>query len=569
MKILGISSGYHDSAAALLDNGIPVAMAHEERFTRIKHDPSFPKNAIDFVLKVGRTESKNLDYAVFYEKPFLKFERFILSSLSFFPYTSKIFREGILSWFKQKFWIKALIHEYLNIDEDRILFVPHHLSHAASAFLCSPFEEAAIITIDGVGEWTTTAIGYGQDSRIELVQELKFPNSLGLLYSVFTGYLGFKVNDGEYKVMGLAPYGEPRYMDDINKIIDLKADGSFRLNLDYFSFHKSTEMPYNKKFLELFGEPRDKGMGHRFDQRHADIAASIQKLTEDIMIRLANYVYNKLGYTQLCIAGGVGLNSVANYRIIEKSNIENIFVQPAAGDAGGALGAALYVYYVLLNNKRIYKMEHAYYGSNYSSDEIKNFLEINSINYEKFSGNEISDYVAERLSYGKIIGWFQGQAEWGPRALGARSILADARRKDMLKMVNLKVKFRESFRPFAPSVIYEDTNQFFDLPKDHYPSRFMLYVCPVTRKTIDDNILPAVTHVDGSARPQVVKKELNPLYYNLLESFRERTGIGCLLNTSFNLSGEPIVNSPDNAYDSFKRSQIDELILGNFVIRKC
>ncbi len=568
MKILGISCYYHDSAAALVEDGIPIAMAQEERFTRVKHDPSFPGNAINFVLNQRKIEGSDLDYVVFYEKPFLKFERFIISALSFFPYTSRVFSEGNLSWIKKNFWVRTHISEKLDISEDKILFIPHHISHAASSFLCSPFDEAAILTVDGVGEWTTTAMGFGKGSEIVLTHELRFPHSLGLLYSVFTGYLGFKVNDGEYKLMGLAPYGTPRYLNEVNSLLDIKDDGSFRLNLDYFDFYRSTNFPYSDKFLQVFGKPRDTKMGHIFDQRHADIAASIQKLTEDILIKQVNRLCNETGFTDLCIAGGVGLNSVANYKILKNTPIKNLFVQPAAGDAGGALGAALYVYYSLLNNKKKYIMEHAYYGSSFTRNMVKSFLDSNNINYEEYSENEVSSYVAEGLDRGKIFGWFQGSAEWGPRALGNRSILADARRKEMLKTVNLRVKFRESFRPFAPSVMYEDADRFFDLPKDHYPSRFMLYVCPVTEKTKADDILPAITHVDGSARPQVVKKELSPSYYRLLENFKERTGIGCFLNTSFNLGGEPIVNSPKDAYESFMKCQIDELIIANFVVKR-
>ena len=376
------------------------------------------------------------------------------------------------------------------------------------------------------------------------------------------------MNDGEYKLMGLAPYGKPKYMDRMYKLIDIKDDGSFRLDLDFFSFHKSAKIPYSNNFIQLFGEPRDPRMEHIFDQRHADIAASIQKLIEGAMFRLVNYVCKETGLDDLCIAGGVGLNSVANYKILRNTPIANIFIQPAAGDAGGALGAALYVYYALLNNKRRYVMEHAYYGPNYGNSEIKDFLELNGITHEEYSDTEITNHVAEGLDKGKIFGWFRGAEEWGPRALGNRSILADARRKEMLRIVNLRVKFRESFRPFAPSVLYEDHDRFFCSPKDHYPSRFMLYVCPVTGKTIEANLLPAITHVDGSARPQVVMNEFNAPYYDLLNKFKEITGIGCFLNTSFNLAGQPIVNSPKDAYSSFMKSQIDELVLGNFVVER-
>jgi carbamoyltransferase len=363
MRILGISALYHDSAAALIDDGIPIAMAQEERFTRIKHDASFPKNAIDYCLRDGK--AKEIDYVVFYEKPFLKFERFILSNLSFFPHTRNQFRIGMLSWFKQKMWIKSQISDYLNIEDEKILFIPHHLSHAAASFYPSPFDEAAIITVDGVGEYTTTAVGYGCGTDIKFSRKIQFPHSIGLLYSTFTGYLGFQVNDGEYKVMGLAPYGKPSYTDKISKIIDIKNDGSFRLNLDYFSYHKSSEHPYNEKFLNLFGQPRDKKMGHQFTQRHADIAASVQKITEDILIKLSNYISHETKSKNLCIAGGVGLNSVANYKILKSSKFENIFIQPASGDAGGALGAALFVHHALLKNPRKFVMKHSYYGWKY------------------------------------------------------------------------------------------------------------------------------------------------------------------------------------------------------------
>lgn len=564
MRILGISAYYHDSAAALIEDGIPIAIAQEERFSRVKHDSRFPEKAIDFCL--SKTGNRTVDYVVFYEKPFIKFERFIISAVSFFPHSTGIFRQGMLSWLKQKMWIKGKIAEYFNIEDNKIFFVPHHLSHAAASFLCSPFDESAILTVDGVGEWTTTALGIGRGTEISLTKEICFPHSLGLLYSVFTGYLGFRVNDGEYKLMGLAPYGKPTYMSQINQLIDVKDDGSFRLNLKYFAYHKSTELPYNKKFIDLFGNPRDPTMGHQFDQRHADIAASIQTATEQVIIKLVNNLFNETGIDKLCISGGVGLNSVANYKILQKTPIKNIYIQPAAGDAGAALGAALYVYYHLFENKRKFIMEHAYYGSDFSKDQIKSFLASKNLNYQEYSNNELTDYVAEGIDKGKIYGWFQGAAEWGPRALGNRSILADARRKEMLKTVNMSVKFRESFRPFAPSVLYEDSDYLFDLQKDHYPSRFMLYVCPVKNEIIDKKLLPAITHVDGSARPQVVMKSLNPLYYDLLEKFKERSGIGCFLNTSFNLSGEPIVNSPENAYQSFIESRIDELVLGNFVI---
>ncbi len=562
MRILGISAHYHDAAAALVEDGIPIALAQEERFSRVKHDPSFPKKAIEFVMR--KAGAKHVEYVVFYERPFLKFERFTVSTLSFFPQSHPIFREGMLSWIKEKMWIRDQIADHVDVDKKNILFIPHHLSHAASAFLCSPFEEAAIVTIDGVGEWTTTAIGVGHREEIILHREIRFPHSIGLLYSTFTAHLGFRVNDGEYKVMGMAPYGNPTYVEKMSKLIDVKEDGSFRLDLDYFSFHVSTSLPYNERFLDLFGSPRDPKMEHRFEQRHADIARSIQEITERVMVNLAKKAHEDTGLNNLCIAGGVGLNSVANYKILKETPIKNIFVQPAAGDAGAALGAALYVYFYLLGNKRKYVMEHAYYGEEYTKEEIRGFLETRNVKYEEYSDNEIINYMAEEIDKGSILGLLQGCAEWGPRALGNRSILADARRKDMLKIVNLRVKFRESFRPFAPSVLYEDAEELFEIPADHYPSRFMLYVCPMKNRTL----LPAITHVDGSARPQVVLRQFSPRYYRLLEKFKELTGIGCFLNTSFNLSGEPIVNSPKDAYDSFSRSEMDVLVLEKFIVQK-
>jgi len=566
MRILGISADYHDAGAVLLDDGIPVAMGQEERFSRIKHDPQFPKKSIDFVL--AKSNCKSVDYVAFYEKPFIKFERFVFSTLSAFPFTSGLFRTGMLSWLKQKMWIKNEILDYLQVENENVFFIPHHLSHAAGSFLSSPYDEAGILTIDGVGEWTTTALGYGKENKISLQKEIRFPHSIGLLYSVFTGYLGFRVNDGEYKLMGLSPYGKPVYMDKIQRLVDVKEDGSYRLNLDYFSFQTSASMPYNRKFLNLFGEPRNPEMEHKFEQRHADIAASIQKFTEDIIIKLVNNIFQETKNENLCIAGGVGLNSVANYKILGATPIKNIYVQPASGDAGGALGAALYLYYSLMDNKREFILNAPYYGSDYTNSSIEEYLKSIKIDYEKFSDNERNSFIAESINEGKIIGLFQGRSEWGPRALGNRSIIADARRKEMLKTVNLSVKFRESFRPFAPSVLYEDADKLFNVPKDHYPSKFMLYVCPVSDSVKHQGSLPAITHVDGSARPQVVTDAINPRYFDILQKFKEISGVGCFLNTSFNLSGEPIVESPQNAYNSFMKSKMDLLVLENCVIKK-
>lgn len=560
MKILGISCNYHDSAAALVVDGIPTKMIQEERLSRIKHDPSFPEKSIEFVLE----NNKSVDYVTFYESPLLKFERFIFSTLSFYPYTRKQFKEGMLSFLKDKLWIRSKIHSIVDVDPENILFIPHHLSHAASSYLCSPFDESIILSLDGVGEWATTTVGVAnEDKGILISREIKFPHSLGLLYSTFTGYLGFKVNDGEYKLMGLAPYGNPIYVNRIKEnLIDIKKDGSYRLNLNYFSFHKSTNVPFNNKFIDLFGAPRDPKSNHLFEQRHADIAASIQKLTEEIIIKMVNDIYIPTQCKNLCISGGVGLNGVANYKILKETPIENIFIQPASGDAGAALGCALYTYYNLLGNKRKYVMNHVYYGSEYSNDEIKKYLNENYIEYEYMSNKSLIQHASQEIYDGKILGWFQGKSEWGPRALGNRSIIADARRKEMLKKVNLSVKFRESFRPFAPSVLSQDADTLFDIPIHHYPSKFMLYVCPV--KTSQ---LPAITHVDGSARPQIVENETNQIYHELLYEFKKLSGVGCFLNTSFNLSGEPMVDSPADAYNAFEKTKIDELIIGNYIIQ--
>jgi len=566
MKILGISCHYHDSAAALIIDGVPVAMAQEERFSRIKHDSAFPKKAIDFVMKRGNCDS--VDYVVFYEKPFEKFERFAYSVVSFFPFTYGQFRRGMAVYLKDKLWVKAELKENLHVRDDQVLFVPHHLSHASSSYYCSPFQESAILTVDGVGEWTTTSIGRGEGNKIILLQEIRYPHSLGLLYSVFTAFLGFKVNDGEYKVMGLAPYGKPIYVDKILKLIDVKDDGSFRLDLSYFSFHTSTTRSFNQKFLNLFGVPRDPQLGHKFDQHHADIAASIQKVTEDILIKLANTAYELTKSKNLSFAGGVALNSVANYKLLQNTPFENIFVQPSAGDAGGSLGAAQYVYHHFLNNDRKFVMEHSYYGSEYSNEEVEKFLTDNKIPFTKYCNDKILPEIAKIIADGKVIGYFQGRSEWGPRALGNRSILADARRAEMLKTVNLKIKFRESFRPFAPSVLAEDAQDLFELPRDHYPSRFMLYVCPVKEEVRKQNLLPAITHVDGSARPQIVFERVNKRYYSLLKEFKNITGIGCFLNTSFNLSDEPIVESPEDAYKSFSKSNMDILVLNDYMVTK-
>lgn len=593
MHILGISCFYHDAAAALLRDGHLVAAAQEERFTRVKHDPSFPSHAIAFCLRQAGIATQDLDYVVFYEKPFLKFERLLLSILGTFPRSWKVFRESMLAWFGEKLWIKSLIRGKVGVEDKKILFCEHHLSHAASALFCSPFTEAAILTVDGVGEWTTTALGRGRATwdqggrnEVTLFKEIRFPHSLGLLYSAFTAFLGFEVNEGEYKVMGMAPLGEPKYVDKIYKLIDVHSDGSFHLDLSYFSYHYHPSEAFNGKFTTLFGEPRSPKARFvtektslyddphppspeelRRNQYYADIAASIQKVLEETLVSMARHLYRETGLKRLCIAGGVGLNSVANYKILQETPFEEIYVQPAAGDAGGAIGAAQYVYHVLLGKPRGFVLGHAYWGREYPEGEIGNALRDSNHKYERIDDDEkLMDKVVEALVQGKVVGWYQGRFEWGPRALGNRSILADARNERMKDIVNIKIKFREPFRPFAPSVLAERAEEFFDLPNaaHHYPTRFMLYVCPVKR----GDLIPAVTHVDGSGRLQTVHRELSPRYYRLIEKFGEATGIPLVLNTSFNLKGEPIVAGPADALHTFFRSEMDVLVLENFLVAK-
>ncbi len=593
MYILGISCHYHDAAACLLKDGEVIAAAEEERFTRIKHDSSFPVNAINFCLEYARIKNSDIDYVVFNEKPFLKFERIIKTIFATYPLAAGIFQESVINWMGNKLWIKSLIEEKISINPDKILFCQHHISHAASSFLCSPFQEAAILTCDGVGEWGTAAIGFGKSdwkeagqNDIQLFEEIRFPHSLGLLYSAFTAFLGFEVNEGEYKVMGMAGFGEPKYVDKIYKLIKVNEDGSFRLNMEYFSFHYHTKKSFNKRFEKLFGKPRDPkahfitSKTSRYDyaisptkeeieknQYYADIAASIQKVTEETLVRIANYLHKKTGQKKLCLAGGVALNCVANSKILQEAPFEEIFIQPAAGDAGGAMGAALYVWHCLLQKQRKFVLKHAFWGKEYSETEVKSFLTENRINYEYIKDTDkFLDSVTALLVLGKVVGWFQGRFEWGPRALGNRSILADPRNEKMKDIVNIKIKFREPFRPFAPAVLSEKCEDFFEFTKskNQYPLKFMLYTIPVRKR----ELIPAVTHIDGSSRVQIVDKETNPLFYRLIEKFYQITGIPLLLNTSFNLKGEPIVNTPQEAFNTFIKSDMDMLVLGNFIIKK-
>ena len=609
MYILGISCYYHDSAAVLLKDGHIIAAAEEERFSRRKHDFGFPEKAIDFCLRQAGINAEDLDYAVFYEKPLLKFERIMLSTLQTFPQSYRVFRESMIAWFNEKLWVKSRILTELNIPEAKLLFVDHHMSHAASALFCSPFKEAAIITVDGVGEWTTTTVGRGtadwsagspsadgkrssqdrMENRIELFSEQRFPHSLGLLYSAFTAFLGFRVNNGEYKVMGMAPYGSPTRMEDVYKLIQVADDGGFRLNMDYFSFHHSTTQTVNQRFNDLFGESRihdadfytpkmlpdlanphwDEGTAKR-NQHYADIAASIQRVTEDTLLKIANYAHERTGLKTLCMAGGVALNSVANGRIARETPFEEIFIQPAAGDSGGALGAALYVHHVLLGKPRSFVLEHAYWGQSYATGEIQSAIQNVGRGYDHIEDIEKrAEMIVDDLLAGKVIGLFQDRFEWGPRALGNRSILADPRSAEMKEKVNATIKYREPFRPFAPVILEERAPEFYaglNLDKDHYPLRYMLMVYPTVEG--QGERIPAVTHEGGTGRLQVVRREWNPLYYRTVELFGEATGVPVLLNTSFNLRGEPIVTTPENALNTFSKSELDTLYMGDFVVRK-
>jgi carbamoyltransferase len=610
MYILGISCYYHDSAVVLLQDGILIAAAEEERFTRKKHDNRFPQNAIDFCLRQAGITGQDLDYVVFYEKPLVKFERILLTALGTFPHSYPVFRESMVAWFNEKLWIKSKLQTSIGVTPERILFIEHHLSHAASTLYASPFEEAAILTIDGVGEWTTAAVGRGtaawnhagsqangdglqtggqsHENKIELFREIRFPHSLGLLYSAFTAFLGFKVNNGEYKVMGMAPYGTPRYSDEVHRLISVDDDGGFRLDMDYFSFHQSTHRTFNDRFVELFGPPRrpesefftlttnpTRNHPHWSDQvaaqnqKYADIAASIQTVTEEIMLKMANYAYRETGCKNLVMAGGVTLNSVANGRIIKETPFENVYIQPAAGDAGGALGAALYVYHVLLGQPRHFVMEHAYWGAEYSVDDMKSSIQASGFRHELIEEDEkLLDRVVDRLIQGKVVSWYRGRFEWGPRALGHRSILADPRSAEMKEVVNTKIKFREPFRPFAPVILEERAAEYFDFPapERYYPARFMLLVTPIPEDKRDK--IQAVCHEGGTGRLQTIRREWNPAYYRVVEKFGEATSVPVLLNTSYNLRGEPIVNTPANALNTFAKSDIDALVMGQYLVSK-
>lgn len=588
MNILGISAFYHDSAAALVCNGEIIAAAQEERFTRKKHDHCFPTNAVDFCLQKGGITAEQLDHIVFYEKPLLKFERLLETYICYAPRGFRQFLMSMPTWLRQKLHLpreidKALNHKY----KKRYIFVEHHESHAASAFFPSPFEEAAILTFDGVGEWATGSYGVGKGNKIELTHTMQFPHSLGLLYSAFTYFTGFRVNSGEYKLMGLAPYGRPKYYDLImDKLIDLKEDGSFLMDMTYFPYCHSMVMT-NSKFEKLFGGPPRKPESP-ITQREIDIAASIQLVTEDIILRTAKHVYSQTGMKNLVLAGGVALNCVANGRILRESPFEDIWIQPAAGDAGGALGAALLVWYQLLGNERkatgFDTQKASLLGTEYTDEQIQRFLDSTNAEYHIYDKQEkLIDDVAELINDGKVIGWFQGRMEFGPRALGNRSIIGDARSEKMQSKMNLKIKFRESFRPFAPCVLCEDAHDYFEMCKGQ-DSPYMLLVAPVCedkRLPLDGDltegldkvklkrsIVPAITHVDYSARVQTIDGQRNQRLHRLISRFKEKTGCPVIINTSFNIRGEPIVCSPEHAYRCFMATDMDVLVMENQLLYK-
>jgi carbamoyltransferase len=560
MNILGISCFYHDSAAALLRDGELVAAAHEERFSRKRHDASIPVLATRYCLAEAGIEIGDLDYLVFYDKPFIKFERMLVTYLSTFPRSLPSFSKAMPLWLKEKLYVPKALEKALGY-EGEILFAEHHQSHAASAFLPSPFEEAAILTLDGVGEWATATQGVGRGNKFELLRDIRFPHSLGLLYSAFTYYLGFKVNSAEYKVMGAAPYGDPKYVDAIlEHLVDLREDGSFKLDMKYFAYDYGLTMT-NRRFEKLFGHPRRKPESE-MEQFHWDMAASVQKVTEEVVLRMVRDLHERTGLENLCMAGGVALNCGANGRVIREGPFRNLWVQPAAGDAGGALGAALFAEHCVLERPRRFRMDHAFWGPSFSDEEIRRFLDARGAPYRTLSRDEMIAETARCLDEDQaVVGWFQGRLEWGPRSLGSRSILADARNEENWKRVNLKIKFRESFRPFAPACLAEKASEWFDIDRE---SPYMLLVCQVA----EGRSVPAVTHVDGSARLQTVTRTAHPEFHDLITAFDERTGCPVVINTSFNVRGEPIVCTPEDAYLCFMRTQMDVLVLGNQILRK-
>ncbi len=584
--ILGISAFYHDSAACLVSDGELVAAAQEERFSRKKHDHRFPTQAAAYCLREGGIDATDLEYVCFYDKPWLKFERLLETYLAYAPLGLPSFWKAMPLWLKQKLWMGDLIREEIGF-EGELLYPEHHQSHGASAFYPSPYQRAAVLTLDGVGEWATASWGVGHDNRMDLQAELKFPHSLGLLYSAFTYYTGFKVNSGEYKIMGLAPYGEPKYVDQIlEHLMDLKEDGSFRLNMDYFNYCQGLTMT-SKRFDELFGGPPRKPES-KLTQKEMDLTRSVQDVTEEVMRRMAKFVRQETGEKYLCLAGGVALNCVANGKILRERIFDDIWIQPAAGDAGGALGAALFAWHQVLNKPRQVvvgkdSQKGSYLGPAFSTDQIESWLQAADFPYHRHEQGEVAKLAADQINREKVVGWFNGRMEFGPRALGGRSIIGDARSPKMQTVMNLKIKYRESFRPFAPSCMVEEVSELFELDR---PSPYMLLVAPVQPKrrhdmtTEEDNLfgidklnvprsdVPAITHVDYSARVQTVDGEHQPDYYDVIRSFQEKTGYGVIVNTSFNVRGEPIVCTPQDAYLCFMRTEMDVLVLEDLVLYK-
>ncbi len=562
MIVLGISCFYHDSGAAIVRDGQLIAAAEEERFNRIKHYSEFPEQAVQYCLREAGVTIDQVDHIGFYEKPLVKFDRILETILAAWPLTYVSWVRSMPIWLHTKLHIGKTIQNELGTDKD-ILYCQHHLAHAASAFLVSKFPEAALISVDGVGEWTTTAWGVGRDIDLDFTHEIRFPHSVGLLFSAITSYLGFRVNDAEWKVMGLAPYGKPRYLDKFRQVVDIKDDGSFRLNMKYFSYLHSTTRTVSRKWEALFGRP-SRPKETELDDFHADVAASGQKIVEEIMVNMARHVHRETGLDHLCIAGGVGLNCVANWRILKESGFKELFIQPAAGDSGGALGTAFYIYNSVLRHPRSYVMTHALLGPSFSDEEIRRTLLSHEAVFDAIEDEaELVDRTARMIAEGKVVGWFQGRMEFGPRALGARSLLADPRNPKMKDIINAKVKFREAFRPFAPAVLKERAHEYFDMPAG-MDAPYMLLVPEVRPEK--RSVIPAVTHQDGTGRVQTVTEDTHPLYYRVIRRFGELTGVPVVINTSFNVRGEPIVCTPQDAYRTFLHTGIDALVIGRHVV---
>ncbi len=564
MYILGLSCFYHDASACLLKDGKVVSACEEERFTRKKHDTRFPIEATRWCMEEEGIITKDLDYIAFYEKPFIKFERMMSQHMESFPKSLNTFTNSMPSWINEKMRVQSLIKKNLKYDGD-VYYIDHHLAHAASSFLVSPYKESAILTVDGVGEWDTTTLGYGKDNKIELIKSIEFPHSIGLLYSTITALLGFRVNNDEYKIMGLAPYGKPRFVDKFMKFIDIKEDGSYILDMSYFEYIYNMKMP-SKKMTDELGEIRKKE--GKITQHHKDIAATVQKVTEDMVLKMLNHLYEITKNDNLCISGGVALNSVANGKILKNTPFKNLYIQPAAGDGGTSLGAAIFAYNSILDQKRGQVLDTGYLGPSYNTTEIKQFLDKNEIKYTRLKNiDEITRKTAELIYKDKIIGWFQGKMEWGPRALGSRSILANPLNPDMKDIINARVKHREGFRPFAPAITIEDVGDYFEcddpLP---IPADFMLLVYPI--KKDKQKLIPSVTHVNGSGRLQTIRKDQNPRYWGVIKDFEKLSGIPIIINTSFNVKGEPIVCTPYDAYRCMMGTGIDYLIIDEFLIDK-